>query len=72
MSNEFSALEANVIRKTNPFYCVVSREYDVGDIYGLKIARWLDIGQVLFWRVYGPNGVEVHKIAKKQNEANIT
>ena len=29
-------------------------------------SRWLDIGQVLFLRVYGPRGLEIHKHAKEE------
>ena len=37
-----------------------------------EVKIWLHIDQVLVLRVYGRNGVEVHKLThKKKNEANI-
>ena len=37
-----------------------------------EVKIWLDIGQVLVLRVYGRNGVEVHKLTHtKKNEANV-
>ena len=31
-------------------------------------SRWLDIAQVLFSRVYGPDGIEIHKHTKKKKK----
>ena len=52
------------------------RILDLLNMYGLLTtrvrSRWLDIGQVLFLRVYSRDEVEVHKFAKKKRTRPIS
>ena len=43
----------------------------IDDVCLVVWSRWLDIGQVLFFACLWRDEVEVHKHAKKKNEANI-